>query len=119
MSGEMSALCYTAVMFLRSLCVLAMPAEQQIDWLRSLGLGEPSVCDELADEYYQQWLMLPQLVGAGLIPAVAVDGLNRLNEILGSLISPGSKFGTVEALRTTTEWQDVRDVARSCVISLK
>lgn len=119
MSAEVSPVCHTVAMFLRALGVLALPADKQLEWLRSLGLGEPAVCDELADDYYQQWLMLPQLVDAGLIPAVAVDRLNSLNDLLGKLVAPGSEMATIAALEESPQWDLVRDTAGSCVVLLK
>lgn len=95
------------------------PADKQLDWLRSLGLGEPAVCDELADEYYQQWLMLPQLVDAGLIPEAAVDQLNNLNDLVGELVAPDSELATIDALETSPQWDLVRGSAGSCVVLLK
>ena len=119
MSAEVPPLCHTVAMFLRALGVLALPADRQLEWLRSLGLGEPAVCDELADEYYQQWLMLPQLVDAGLIPEAAVDQLNSLNDLLGELVFPGSEMATIAALETSSQWDLVRGTAGSCVVLLK
>jgi len=106
-------------MFLRALAILALPPEHQVDWLRSLGLGEPAVCDELADEYYQQWLLLPQFVAVGLVPERAEGGLNRLNYLLGELIRPGSAVASVESLRSSSDWQAVRALAAECLLSLK
>ncbi len=119
MTTELPSVCHTVAMFLRALGVLALPAAKQLEWLRSLGLGEPAVCDELADEYYQQWLMLPQLVDAGLIPAAAVDGLNGLNDLLAELVAPGSELATIDALQTSPRWDLVREAAGSCVVMLK
>lgn len=102
------SICGSGVMFLRALAILALDFEGQVDWLRSLGLGEPALCDELADEYYQQWLVLPQLVVAGLIPEPAVATLNELNELLGEIIQPGSNLGTIDSLRSAEEWEQVR-----------
>lgn len=98
---------------------MALRADKQLEWLRSLRLGEPAVCDELADEYYQQWLMLPQLVDGGLIPAAAVDQLNGLNDLLGELVVPGSDLASIDALRTSPRWDLVRVTAGSCVALLK
>lgn len=119
MTTEVPSLCHTVAMFLRALGVLALPADKQLEWLRSLGLGEPAVCDELADEYYQQWLMLPQLVDAGLVPGAAVDGLNELNDLLAELVVPGSKLATIKALQTSPRWDLVRGAAGSCMVLLK
>jgi hypothetical protein len=106
-------------MFLRAVGILALPADHQIDWLRSLGMGEPGLCDELADEYYQQWVLLGQFIEAGLVPQRAEEDLNRLNDLLGALIRPGSEFAAIEALRSAAEWQEVRQLAAQCLISLK
>lgn len=119
MSGAVPGLCGSCVMFIRALGVLALPAGHQIDWLRSLGLGEPAVCDELADDYYQQWVLLPQFIAAGLIPQRAEEGLNRLNGLLGELIQPDSGVARVEALSSATEWQVVRELAAECLVFLK
>lgn len=113
------SICGSAVMFLRALAVLALDFEGQVDWLRSLGLGEPALCDELADEYYQQWLLLPQLVAAGLIPEAAVAVLNDLNELLGEIIQPGSNLGSIDSLRTAQEWEQVRRKAATGLCMLK
>jgi hypothetical protein len=63
--------------------------------------------------------MLPQLVHAGLIPESAVDVLNDLNELLAHVVSPRSQYGSINALRTADIWDQVRDVARACVLKLK
>jgi hypothetical protein len=44
--------------FLRSVAVLSLPVEMQIRWLKSLGLGEPGMCDELALEFADGWLLV-------------------------------------------------------------
>jgi hypothetical protein len=112
-------ICGSCAMFLRALAILALPAERQIDWLRSLGLGEPALCDELADEYYQHWLLLPQFVRADLVPEDAAVGLNELNEMLGEMIQPGSDLGSLDSLRTADDWQRVRKKAAECLSTLK
>lgn len=119
MSSQAPAICHSCAMFLRALSILALPAETQVEWLRSLGLGEPGLWDELADEYDQHWLMLPQIVEAGLIPEKAVGGLNQLNDLLAALVDSDAADGPMEALRTSNAWQEVRKMARSCLFQLK
>ena len=118
-SGDGEAQYHTVATFLRALAILALPANRQIEWLGSLGLGEPAVCDELADEYYQQWLMLPQLVEAGLVPLQAVAHLDRLNELLGAVVNPVYHLATLEALATSDSWDQIREVAASSILLLK
>lgn len=113
------SICGSAVMFVRALAVLALDAEGQLDWLRSLGLGEPALCDELADEYYQQWLLVPQLVAAGLVPETAVAILDELNRLLGEMIQPGSNLGTIDSLRSAPEWEQVRKQAAAGLCMVK
>ena len=119
MSGDTTRLCGACVMFIRAIGVLALPADRQIMWLRSLGLGEPMVCDELGDEYYQQWVLLSQFIEAGLIPRRAQEALNRVNDLLGELIRPDSDLADVEALVSAHEWRAVREAAAECLTLLK
>jgi len=106
-------------MFIRALAVLALPGNEQVAWLRSLGLGEPEVVDEIVDEYYQQWVLLPQFVAAGLIPARAEEALNRLNDLTSELIQPGSDLADVDGLVSADEWRAVRGTAAACLALLK
>lgn len=119
MSGDAIGLCRACAMFIRAVAVLALPADGQIAWLRSLGLGEPEVVDELGDEYYQQWILLSQFIEAGLVPQRAKDALDRLNDLVGELIHPDSDLADVQSLVSADEWNAVREAALECLTLLK
>jgi hypothetical protein len=112
-------LCDSYAMFLRALAVLALPARHQTDWLNHGALGEAGICDELAEDFYQQHLVVDQYVEAGLLLPRSVGLLRQLNDQLGAMMSPGSTSGEIDALASSDEWQVVRDMAARCILTLK
>jgi hypothetical protein len=107
-----------AARFLRSVAVLALPAAAQVDWLRSLGLGEPGLADELALEFDDGFGMLAGLMAQGVVPDAATPILLQIDSLL-STMSEGSQpeVWEVEALSSAPQWEEVRELAQR-VLSL-
>lgn len=118
-SSSSETLCKAYGRFLRALAVLALPAQFQRVWLNDDLLGEAGLCDELADDYYQHWLILGKFVEAGLINERSVGPLDDLSGLLGSIINPHSDLGLIEALDSSPRWDDVRELAARCILTLK
>jgi hypothetical protein len=105
--------------FIRAIAVLALPWNLQLEWLRSLGLGEPGNCDELALEFDEGYRRVEALVGAGLIPERAMPDLRALDSILGEMSGPGrADVWTIDSLRGADTWARVRQIAGQCVCAL-
>jgi hypothetical protein len=111
--------CSGVAKFVRALAVLALPSGEQLAWLRSLGLGEPGECDELALEYDDGFLRLQSFVSNGSIPESAVSALAELDSLLNDMSGEvNSHLWKVEALEAASEWGEVRRVARAAIREL-
>ncbi|MFD6443834.1 hypothetical protein ACFWEJ_01945 [Promicromonospora sp. NPDC060204] len=107
------------VRLVRSLAVLALPAEEQFRWLASLGLGEPALTDELALELENAVLAAPELVAAGWLRSEALQIARNLDAKLESRSGPAAgSFWSIEALRNDPEWADIRVQAVEALMAL-
>lgn len=99
----------------RALAVLAMPASDQVDWLRSLGvLGGPPNVDELALELSDGALLSAQLVEARWLPASVSGPLRELDGLLSTMSGPANAaLWNPGALASAPEWDDVRSKAKA------
>lgn len=96
----------------RAVAILALPAEGQIAWLSSLGMGEPGFSDELALELENGVLLVDQYVRAGWLRPEARSALSELDSFLTAKSTPGSEgFWSLDSLRSDGEWGRVRAMA--------
>jgi hypothetical protein len=108
------------VWFVRSVAVLALPAEDQVRWLNSIGFrGESALADELAMEFDDGFRLLPQFVEHGWIPAAAAGKLGRLDSLLAAMSGPENvDVWHVSALAHADAWAAVRQCATSVLLDL-
>ncbi|MBB4905042.1 hypothetical protein [Actinophytocola algeriensis] len=108
------------VKFMRSLAVLGLPAESQVQWLNSLGLpGNAYEADELAHEFGDGVLLVRQLVDHGWISEIAADKIQELDDFLGEMSGPEhAEIWKVSALGQASEWAKVRDMAVNILLLL-
>jgi len=108
------------VRFIRSIAVLVLPAENQVQWLNSLGLpGNAAVADELAQEFDDGFLLLPQFVEHGWILGPVADKLRELDSLLTSMSGPeNADIWDISALEGAGMWSKVRDRANSILRGL-
>ncbi len=99
----------------RALAVLAMPAADQVDWLRSLGvLGDSPNADELALELSDGAFLSAQFVEADWLPASVSEPLRELDSLLSTMSGPANtEFWNSGALASAAEWDDVRSRAKA------
>ena len=99
----------------RALAVLAMPAADQVDWLRSLGvLGDPPNADELALELSDGAFLSAQFVEADWLPASVSEPLRELDSLLSTMSGPANtELWNSGALASAAEWDDVRSRAKA------
>lgn len=106
-----------ALMFVRSIAILALPPEAQIDWLRSFGLGEPGIVDELALEFDQGWAAIESLRAEGWIPGRAIEPLMKIDAVFNSINDPSGPW-SVDDLAAAPEWRQIRTLATECLYKL-
>jgi hypothetical protein len=108
------------VRFIRSVAVLALPAEGQERWLNSFGLpGEAAIADELAQEFDDRFLLLPQFVELGWIPENVAEQLRELNSLLAAMSGPeNAHIWEISALGTNDVWDKVRNHATNILLAI-
>jgi hypothetical protein len=96
--------------FVRATAVLALTATQQEAWLASLNIQVP--VDELALEFEDGHLLLPQWVEAGWLPPEAVPAFFAVDSALTDMSgTQHADLWTVAALYDAPEWARVRELA--------
>lgn len=96
--------------FVRATAVLALSAAQQEAWLASLDIQVP--VDELALEFEDGHLLLPQWTAAGWLPPEAVPAFAAVDAALDAMSgSENAHLWTTEALHRAREWERVRELA--------
>lgn len=105
---------------IRALAVLALPFEDQLVWLSSLGLpGQPQIVDELALEFDDGVRLSGQFVEAGWISGDARRPILELDQMLSEMSGPEQAWlWEVDSLHTAEEWVRVRGLARTALFSL-
>lgn len=108
------------VSFVRSIAVPALPADQQRQWLNSLGLpGTAGIADELALEFNDGIRLLPQFVEHGWIPSQAAARLGELDAVLEAMSgAENAALWQVPVLDTADEWADIRTRATAILCEL-
>ena len=106
--------------FLRSLAVLAMDAQGQLEWLRSLGLGEPGIADEVALEFDDGHRLMWAFVGYGWLPEEAREPIDAIDLLLDAMSDPELKGNVwdVESLGTDPRWEQARGLARTALLRI-
>lgn len=114
-----SDLARPAARFVRAVALLSLTSQMQIEWLSSLGLGEPGACDELALEFDDGFKMINAFIEADIVPKKALDSLQLLDRRLGKMSGPeNASLWTLGALETSPEWKEVRELAGRCLRDL-
>lgn len=104
------------VRFIRSVAVLALPAEGQVQWLNSVGLP---IADELAQEFDDRFLLLPQFIELGWIPESVAEQLRELNSLLAAMSGPdNAAIWEISALESNDVWDKVRNHATRILLAL-
>ena len=102
--------------FVRSVAVLALEADAQIAWLGEKGL---SPVDELALEFDDGFRLVPTFIERGWLNATALPVLAEIDQHLSSMSGEhNAGLWQVEALARTTEWDQVRALARTALTLL-
>ena len=103
--------------FVRATAVLALAAAQQETWLASLDIQVP--VDELALEFEDGHLLLPQWVDVGWLPADAVPAWNALDAALTAMSGAANgELWTLTALHQAPEWARIRELAVAVLLAL-
>jgi len=96
---------------------LAADAGQQREYLNRI--HTPGSSDELALEYYDLILMVPELVDGGELTVSQAEALQLVDDLLGSFSGRGhSALWDPALLDTAKEWDDVRRAARAALSAL-
>lgn len=100
---------------LRAVGRLALPAQQQIAYLRRLGTFPNA--DELALEVSDGVGLLSQFVEHGWISPELAEAIRELDSVLTAMSDPSMKhLWTAEALVSAPEWERVRTQAQSILL---
>jgi hypothetical protein len=96
---------------IRAVAVLALPAADQMDYLRSIGV--PEGVDELALELHDGALLVPQFLAHGWLPQAAAEAIADLDRYLGTMSgSERASEWTTSALHDAKQWENARQMAR-------
>jgi hypothetical protein len=93
--------------FVRAVAVLALPADGQETWLRSLDPANPPI-DEIALEFDDGYRLVPQFIDRGWLPSKSAMPLGTLDALLSQMSGPAGPW-SLEALRDDPQWQEVRE----------
>jgi hypothetical protein len=103
----------------RSVAILALPYEDQVAWLSSLGLGSPEFADELALELEEGAMLSGQFEQAGWLKQEGRQAISELDSLLAERSGPTHEdFWRLEALRDSPEWARIRGVAIRALFAL-
>lgn len=103
----------------RSVAVLALPFGGQLAWLRSLGLGEPALTDEIAIELGDGALLARQFEEVGWLNSRARELILQIDVLLQERSGPAhAELWTPEALRSSPDWDSLRELALDTLIAL-
>jgi hypothetical protein len=107
------------VSFVRSVAVLALEAEAQVEWASQLMQGNASLIDELVLEFDDGFRHLPTFVERGWLSDAAVPALAQLEEQLDAMSGQhNAHLWHADALKDRAEWKRVRALARAALTLL-
>lgn len=96
--------------------MLALDAVQQEAWLASLG---PVSVDELALEFTDRYLLVPQWTDAGWLPRDAEATFGAVDAALSTMSgAENAHLWTIEAVHRAREWANVRELAAHALRAL-
>lgn len=105
--------------FVRSVAVLALPFDNQVAWLSSLGLGDPEFVDELALELEDAARLSRQFEEAGWVPSEVRRAVIELDALLRERSGEAhADFWRLTALRDSSDWEQVRELALKALLAL-
>lgn len=103
--------------FVRAIAVLALPPDDQIAYLSTL--GDFVGVDELALEFDDGFLLAQQFVDAGWISAETYEGARLLDEQLAELTGAADDdLWTTDALAAAPEWASIRAAAAAVLFTI-
>lgn len=119
-SVNLPAAC-SVVGFVRSIAILALDAEGQVDWLQSLGLpGRAALADELALEFDDGFKLLPSFLNNGWLSQDIVGVVSEIDRALADMSGQANKdLWAVEALPSDPRWKEVRVLARKALVLIR
>lgn len=95
--------------FIRAVAVLALPADEQETWLRTLDPVHPPI-DEIALEFDDGYRLVPQFLDRGWLPSKSAVPMAELDALVSRLSGPTGPWN-LKALRENPQWQEVRDAS--------
>ena len=104
---------------MRSVAILSLPFEGQEAWLLQLGQGNANHVDELALEFSDHFVLASQFLDEQWMNREAFDRMAELDALLLELSGnkvPG--FWTLDGLRTSVDWDRVRESALTALLAL-
>lgn len=100
----------------KSVRLLASPSDGQANFVRSITRVDDELvnCDELALNFDDSYVMVPQLLEDSLISRDAADCLDALSAQLRDMSgSDKADLWTLRSVRHAQEWERVRELARA------
>jgi hypothetical protein len=97
---------------------LAAPAQAQIDYLQHLGVAP--LADELALEFHDLYLLVPQLAAQRVLThqqSKAIDAVSRKLDDMSTCQDP--RLWAEDALRSHLDWVEVRRLASIAAKALR
>src|SRR6266487_2314091 len=94
---------------------LSWDSLKQREYLEKLGTFP--LVDELALEFGDVVVLVPNLLQHEMLTPVAVRGLKKVEEQL-SIMSDRAEVWTPEALANAVEWKDLRSLAKQALVQL-
>jgi len=96
-----------------NLKLLSSTSEVQLSYLESIG---DAPIDELALEFDEVMLLVPQMVHAGEVTPLLRDSINLLNTKLNQLSDEKTvNYWTEQSLVSSAEWEEIRVIAGDCL----
>lgn len=105
---------YLVARLVKSVAMLALDADVQIQYLTRIGVAP--LADELALDLHESLLALPNLGGQAWMTRDALESLHAIDRIFESAVDPA--FWSVDSLRDGTEWSRIRQLAREVLTAL-
>ncbi len=104
------------VAFVRSIAVLALPAEAQLAWAGQLLDQEVPLVDELALEFDDGLRLVPTFIERDWISASALPGLTELDNQLNAMSGEqNASLWEPDAVTSSPDWHRVRALARAAL----